>query len=405
MLLNMLLPELLILVLEYLNFSDKLQFSIVCKKFYKLDYVFYLDRVTLLFLNKKRRIELNEIRLKYMKNKKKMSDKLKRLTTTLHKRKFDLNQIFVENIKYFEKNFNPKSHYVYSHEDEIYAQYRYLSREYNKYSLETEASSFLQYRIENLFEIFNIPNYDNIQYLLVENATLPKIPKNIKYLTMVSCTTNNLVLDNYKNLVFVKVYYFPAFPSSFYLTSTTKLHKLERLELTNISPLLLKNVHSEITIFDNVTSIIRENFKSTNLIIDKYIEEYSNLFVDISGSKILEEFKYKPNTNTLFFSKLTNLQNCTIKSKYLEDVLKNMDFLKLFESITIDASKKFYDSNKYSLELYDVSLKKLNIVCRSTNPYNKLPIIFNNIKADEVVIPSYHDLKVTNSNIKNIYVI
>lgn len=404
MLLYNLFGELLILLLEYLNFSDKLQFSIVCKKFYKLDYTFYLDHVPFIYFNKKKRIELHEIRQKYIKNKKKMSNNLKRLTT-LHERKFVLNQIFVENIEYFEKNFNSKSHYVFSLKNENYGRITYKSRDYNKNSLETESSSYLQYRIENLPEIFSVPNYDNIQYLLLENVTLPKIPKNIRYLTLVSCDKCHIYLDDCKELVFIKTFKCDFF----YLSSRTKLHKLERLELTHVSQLLLQNVHSDITIFHNVTGFLHENFTSTNLMMYGYKEEYSNLFGDITGSITLEEFKYKPNINTLFFDRVTNFVNCTLNSKYLEDIFKNPNFLELFESITIDATEKFYDpvnSYNYSIKLYDLTLKKIIIACRSSGPYSKLPIIFDGINAHELVIRSPdHTLKVTNSNIKNIYVI
>lgn len=392
--------ELLIILLEYLNFSDKLQFSIVCKKFYKLDYTFYLDNRPFFYLNKNRRIELNEIRSKHIKNKKKISNNFKKLTN-FHQRKIVSNKIVVTNMEHFEKKFNSKSHYVYSLGDGSYGQYLYTSTDYNKYSLETESSSFLQYRIEKIPEIVYAPNYDNIQYLLLENVISPKIPKNIRYITLVSCEDCNIYLDDCKELVFIKA----SKCDFFNLSSRTKLHKLERLELMHVSHLLLKNVGSDNTIFHNVTWFAHENFTSTNLTMDGYNEEYNKLFGNITESITLEEFKYKPNINTLFFNKVTNFVNCTLNSKYLVDFLKNPNFLKLFESITIDASEKFADSANYSIKLYDMTLNKLIIVCRTSNKYNKLPIILDGIMAQELVIRTpYHDLTVTNSNIKNIYV-
>lgn len=301
--------ELLVIVMELLYFSDKLNFSIVCKKFYKLPYIFYLDKIKLRYILSAKRVNYNEYVSNHIKNKKKINKNIKKYISFKNQRNYSENRFRIENEYQFNKFFDNSSHYLYREYDDCEKYGQYIPYKYNlhgaynpltinKITRETSQNSMKKYEIEGIREFFNYVNYNNIQYLFIENAQLTLIPKNIAVLTLVNCDNSEDIvfkkLEEYKNLTDINLIHFTnvnIFPD--------KLCSLNKLSLRGIDVLSIGNVSVNCLKIDEVYDMtMYDTFEVEELIFETY-ESYMDIFLQ---KIIIKNLKYIPGIENSKFS-------------------------------------------------------------------------------------------------------
>lgn len=404
--------ELLVIIMELLYFSDKLNFSIVCKKFYKLSYIFYLDQKNLKMVLTKKRREYNNYVCKYIKNKKKLHKNIKRYISFNNQRNYSINCFCVKNESEFNKSFDNSSHYLYREYDDCkkidmiipekyYSYSKYTPLTVNKITGATNQKSMIKYVIEGIPEFFNYVNYNNIQYLFIENAQLTLIPKNIVVLTLVHCDNSSEIifkkLGEYKNLTDVNLKYnrnVDIIPD--------KLCSLDKLSLTCINNLEIKNVSVgslKICLVDNI-EFAQKTLEIKELIFDTF-EEY----IEIPSQKIIiKNVKYTFNNENDILSlknKCPNIkfENVYISTSKLQDFSKIQNIVNLFDTIIIKVKgDNPYDIKESSLNLNNISCNELIICSEYTSSVNLnfYNVVLNILKLNL----SNYKLEIVNSDIK-----
>lgn len=155
---------------RYLLFSDNLNLTVVCKNFYKLNYIFYL----------------NEKKYTYLISKKiKVSEELDNYRL--------FQKILPKDIKtsgQISTCVNFDYHFVYKNGADNF-----------NYEIDNSTNpAYTPFYYNILFSDFTtFPGYNNIQYLYLSNTTLTSIPKNIVSITLVNCIVRDTTLFNNLN--------------------------------------------------------------------------------------------------------------------------------------------------------------------------------------------------------------
>lgn len=381
---DILFTELYINILEQLPFPDKLSFSIVCKKICNLPYTFYLNRKQIILLEHNKYIG---------------------------QRIFKSNNFKLTTKKNFDETFDVCSHYLYREFHDKKVKKISLNEEYenysplriNEYSGETNQKSMQKYYLEGIPDFFTYFNYNNIQYLFLENVFLKIIPKNIVTLIMINCDNSEQVifekLEEYINLKLISIKY-----SNHITISPKNISNLNTLHIENVYSLYISNITiNNMSIKDNYNRsiIISEETTNINKLILYDYDDILNSLYKIAKNVIIKDTIYTSSIEDnieLLKKKIPNLilENLHIDITKIDDFSKIQNLINLFDTVTIKLNGKW--SDEILLNLSNLSFNKLIIT------YGGAYAILNidKVKANMLIINLFEDdyeLNITNSEI------
>lgn len=380
-------PELYINILDQLPFPDKLNFSIVCKHICNLPYTFYLDYKQIIRLEHNKYIDLKSQRI------------------------FKSNNFKLTTKKDFDKSFNVCLHYLYRefddksvkkinlNKDSLYENYSPLR--INEYSGETNQKSMQKYYLEGIPDFFTYFNYNNIQYLFLENIFLKIIPKNIVTLILINCDNSEQVifeeLEKYKNLILVSIKY-----CNHVTISPKKISNMKTLHMEQVNSLYISNITIDnMTIREIGSTRFCEETTNINKLILYDYNDRSNALFKTAKNVIIKDTIY--NTSSIenrighWQEKIPNLilENLNINATEIYDFSKIQNLINLCDTVTIRINGIWY--NTVLLELSNLSFNKLIIAYGGA----KAIINIDNVRANMLTINLFdcYELNITNSEI------